>query len=376
MTYFDILERYNRDEITSRIYASSDADVERALASAPNVGLDNLIALLSPAADKYLENMAQHSEEITRRRFGNTMQLYVPLYISNFCSNNCVYCGFSAKNKIHRAILSTQQIETELTSIKSDPFKHILLVTGESPRKADVQYIGDAIETCGKQFEQVSIETQPLDKDDYSLLIDRGLHSVYVYQETYFKENYPKYHLAGKKKDFRYRLETPDRLGEAGIYKCGIANLIGLEEWRTEAFFTALHLDYLSTRYWRTKYSIAFPRLRPFAGEGDFKANYPANERNLLQLICAYRLFSEDVELSISTRESSFFRDNVITLGVTTMSAGSKTAPGGYSDYKANKELEQFEVNDSRTPLEVEAAIRKAGYEAVWKDWDRSLFKR
>ncbi|MEG1648385.1 MAG: 2-iminoacetate synthase ThiH [Rikenellaceae bacterium] len=376
MTFFNEIEKFDRAEITRRIFSATDRQVEAALAAAPNVNLDHLIALLSPAADKYLEQMAMQSSEITRRRFGNVMQLYIPLYISNYCSNRCVYCGFNAGNKIRRSALTMEEIAIEAEAIQKYPFRHILLVTGESAAKSGVEYLGNAIEVMNKYFEQTSIEVQPLDTSDYAKLIDRGLHSVYVYQETYSKEQYPLYHLAGKKSNYRYRLETPDRLGEAGVHKIGVANLIGLEEWRTEAFFTALHVQYISNKYWRTKSSIAFPRLRPFTGGDDFAANYVTTERNLLQLICAYRLFSEDVELSLSTRESPFFRDHVMRLGITTVSAGSKTAPGGYSDYDKNKELEQFAVNDDRAPELIVESIKEAGLEPVWKDWDRSLFKQ
>ena len=368
MTFYDEISRYNWDDITKKIYASKPADVERALAEGGNVSLDDFAALVSPAAENYLEAIAQKSAEITRRRFGKVIQLYTPLYLSNYCSNRCIYCGFNCGNKIKRTVLSQEQIAIEAEAIRKHPFEHILLVTGEAPAKAGVEYLGESITTMKRYFSQTSIEVQPLDTDDYRYLMDKGLHSVYVYQETYNEKNYPLYHLAGKKRDYRYRLETPDRLGEAGVYKIGVANLIGLEEWRTDAFFTALHTRYLENKYWRTKCSISFPRLRPFVGEG-FQPNYPANERQLLQLICAYRLLSEDVEISLSTRESPYFRDNVMTLGITTLSAGSKTAPGGYSDYDKNKELEQFSVNDDRSVDDVVRSVKAHGMEAVWKDW-------
>lgn len=370
MTYYDIISRYNWDEIQHKIYASTHADMEKALAERGNVSAESFMALVSPAAEAYLEDMAEKSAAITRRRFGRTMQLYIPLYLSNICQNRCVYCGFNCNNKIRRAILSQEQIEQECLAVQRDPFQHILLVTGEAPRLAGVKYLGESIETAKKYFEQISIEVQPMETDDYRFLMDRGLHSVYVYQETYHEKQYPKYHPGGPKSDYRYRLETPDRLGKAGVYKIGLGNLIGLEDWRTDAFFTALHLRYLENTYWRTKYSVAFPRLRPHAGEG-FQPDYPANERHLLQLICAYRLFSEDVELSLSTRESAFFRDHVMALGVTAMSAGSKTAPGGYEKENTG-ELEQFSVNDDRMPEQVKAAVQRQGLEPVWKDW--SLF--
>ena len=347
MSYYDTILRYDWETTRRAIYAKNDADVERALA-AERPTMDDFAALVSPAADKYLGEMASKSYATTRRRFGNVMQLYVPLYLANICQNHCVYCGFNCTNKIHRAILTPEEIHAEAQAIKRDPFQHILLVTGEAPRSSSVQYLADSMKIMQRYFEQISIEVQPLDTDEYRLLKDYGLHAVYVYQETYNRDRYPVYHLRGKKTNYRYRLETPDRLCEAGVHKVGLGNLIGLEDWRTEAYFTALHLRYLENRYWRTKYSVAFPRLRPYVGEDGFNPEHPASERDLFQLICAYRLLSEDVELSISTRESADFRDRVMPFGVTVISAGSKTTPGGYAH--PNRELEQWSINDNRTP--------------------------
>jgi 2-iminoacetate synthase len=204
---------------------------------------------------------------------------------------------------------------------------------------------------------------------EYQLLIDVGLHGVYVYQETYRAQTYANYHPIGKKADFRYRLETPDRIGMAGAHKIGLGSLIGLEDWRTEAFFTALHVAYLRKKYWQTKLSVSFPRLRPYAGQG-YQPSHPCSERQLLQLICAYRLFDADLELSLSTRESAYFRDNAFPLGITAMSAGSKTGPGGYG---GNNALEQFAIHDDRTPQQVAQAITEKGFEPIWKDWETSL---
>jgi 2-iminoacetate synthase len=371
-TFYDIIKNHDWSTVTERIYASNAADVERALGK-EHIGMDDFAALVSPAAGPYLKAMAEKSARITRRRFGNVMQLYVPLYLSNYCTNHCVYCGFNCRNQIRRAILDEAAIRREAEALTGKyPFRHILLVTGEAPARSSLTYIGRAIEIMREYFEQVSIEVQPLAVDEYKTLMDKGLHSVYVYQETYNEARYPLYHPRGRKADYRYRLETADRLGEAGIYKTGLGNLIGLEEWRTEAWFTALHLRYLENKYWRTKGSIAFPRLRPYAGEGAFVPEHPASERDLLQLICAYRLISEDVELSISTRESAATRDVILPFGVTTMSAGSSTAPGGYA-VPDDRELEQFAIDDARSPAEVAAAIRAKGLEPVWKDWSPSL---
>lgn len=370
-TFYDILVQYDWESVRKSIYSATESDVEAALAK-EKPSIEDFAALVSPAAEGYVKQMAGKSYAVTRRRFGNVMQLYVPLYLANYCTNQCVYCGFNCKNQIHRTILNEEEIRKEAEAISAKyKFQHILLVTGEAPKKSSVEYIGRAIEIMKEYFSQVSIEVQPLEVSEYKYLMDKGLYAVYIYQETYNKDRYPVYHLAGRKSDFRYRLETPDRLGEAGMHKTGLGNLIGLEDWRTEAFFTALHLRYLENKYWKTKCSIAFPRLRPFANEGDFDPNYPASEKNLFQLICAYRLFSEDVELSISTRESSAYRDKIMPFGVTTMSAGSKTMPGGYAE--DNGELEQFAINDDRTPEEVESAVKMKGFEAVWKDWSLYL---
>lgn len=366
MTFYDTILPYDWEKTREMIASKTPADVERAL-SAGRITMDDFAALVSPAAENYLSEMASQSYAITRRRFGNAIQLYVPLYLSNICQNQCIYCGFNCTNKIHRTILTPEQIHAEAQAIKHDPFQHILLVTGEAPHASSLEYLANAMKIMQEYFQQISLEVQPLDTDEYVYLKQFGLHAVYVYQETYNRLRYPRYHLRGRKTDYRYRLETPDRLCEAGVHKVGLGNLIGLEDWRTEAYFTALHLRYLENRYWRTKYSIAFPRLRPYEGEDGFNPDHPATERNLTQLVCAYRLLSEDVELSLSTRESAAYRDRILPFGITVISAGSKTTPGGYT--APSHELEQWEINDGRTPAQVEAAVRAKGFDPVWKDW-------
>jgi 2-iminoacetate synthase len=213
------------------------------------------------------------------------------------------------------------------------------------------------------------MEVQPLDETDYTELIAEGLNTVLVYQETYHEEDYKLHHPKGKKSNFQYRLETPERLGKAEIHKMGLGVLIGLEDWRTDCFYTALHLDYLEKNFWKTKYSISFPRLRPFSG--GLEPKVVMSDAELVQLICAYRIFNEEVELSISTRENEIFRDNVINLGITAMSAGSKTNPGGYK--VEPQSLEQFEISDERSPAEIAKMIQNQGYEPVWKDWDMAF---
>lgn len=367
-SFKDIFETFDWDLVKSSIYSKTKSDVEHALA-APKRTLEDFKALISPAAAAYLEPMAQLSRQLTQKRFGKTIQLYIPLYLSNECTNICTYCGFSLDNKVRRKTLTEEEILREVEMIKSLGYDHVLLVTGEANQTVHVEYFKKVLNLIRPYFAHVSMEVQPLDTEEYAELIPLGLTSVLVYQETYHKEDYRKHHPKGKKANFNYRLETPDRLGQAGIHKMGLGVLIGLEDWRTDSFFTALHLQYLEKTFWQTRYSLSFPRLRPFSGGLEPKVEM--NDRELVQLICAYRLFNEDVELSLSTRESESFRNHCIQLGITSISAGSKTNPGGYA--VEPESLEQFEISDERSPEKIANMIRKNGYEPVWKDWDKVM---
>lgn len=363
----DIFDTYNWDEVKQSIYAKTSRDVEQAL-SREKRNLEDFKALISPAAEPYLEQMAQMSHQLTQKRFGKTIQMYIPMYLSNECQNICTYCGFSFTNKIPRKTLSDEEILKEVEHIKSLGYDHILLVTGEANTTVGVDYLENAIKLVRPHFSQISIEVQPLEQDEYERLMKFGLNTVLVYQETYHREDYKKHHPKGKKSNFDYRLATPDRLGKAEIHKIGLGVLIGLEDWRTDSFLTALHLTYLEKNYWKAKYSISFPRLRPHSGGLEPKVEM--NDKELVQLICAYRLLDEELELSISTRESETFRNNVVKLGATTFSAESKTNPGGY--VVEPQSLEQFEISDERSTNAIEEIIKKQGYEPVWKDWEKS----
>ena len=368
MTQFkDIFDQYSWEDVKASIATKTATDVEVAL-SATTRTLEDFKALISPAAAPYLEQMAQLSNRLTQKRFGKTIQLFSPIYLSNECNNICTYCGFSLNNKIKRKTLTAGEILQEINVIKANGFNHILLVTGESNHTVHVDYFLNAIELIKPHFANISIEVQPLSMEEYMQLQQAGVNSVLVYQETYHREKYKEYHLKGKKSNFNYRLETPDRIGTAGMHKIGLAVLLGLEDWRTDSFFCAMHLNYLQKTYWQTKYSIAFPRIRP--AEGVDHTNFDINDKELVQLLCAYRIWNEEIEISISTRESENFRNNLVRLGTTTMSAGSKTNPGGYSVDKES--LEQFEISDERSPATVAAMITASGYEPVWKDWDKN----
>jgi len=368
MTFYQIHQNHNWDDVKASIYSKNANDVEIALSNSSKT-LEDFKALISPAAKPYLEQMAQLSHQITQKRFGKTIQLYVPLYLSNECTNSCVYCGFRHENKTSRVTLNEAQVLKEVQVIKEMGYEHILLVTGEHPKRNGFEYLRQMIRLIKPHFALISLEVAPLETEEYKALVDEGLHSVYIYQETYHAQNYKIYHPKGKKADLQYRLETPDRLGEAGVRKVGLGCLLGLEDWRTDSFFTALHLHYLEKKWWKTKYSISFPRIRPFAGA--FPPNSIVTDADLLQLICAYRIFNEEIEIALSTREQPKFRNNMLKLGITSMSAGSKTEPGGYT--QSNKELEQFSVCDDRSAQEFSSMIKAAGYEVVWKDWDGCL---
>lgn len=368
MSFEHVFRQYTWDEVKASIYAKTANDVELALNKSQR-DLEDFKALVSPAAAPYLEQMAQLSHQLTLQRFGKVIQMYIPMYLSNECQNICTYCGFSVDNALPRKTLSNIEIMSEIAYIKAMGFQHILLVSGEAAKTVGLAYFKNVLQLIAPHFSNIAMEVQPLDQEEYEELIPFGLHTVLVYQETYHEDDYKKHHPKGKKSNFSYRLETPERLGKAGVHKIGLGPLLGLEDWRTDCFFTASHLNYLEKHYWKTKYSISFPRLRPFSGGLEPKVDM--SDRELVQLICAYRIFNQEVELSLSTRESENFRNHVMKLGITSISAGSKTNPGGYT--VAKESLEQFEINDERSPEAIAEVIRSQGYEPVWKDWDQCL---
>lgn len=365
--FSDELLKYDWEETTSAIMSMTSADVERALSTDSPTDRD-FMALISPAAEPYLEQMAQKSRRLTEQRFGKTMQIFIPMYITNSCINSCVYCGFNCHNKFNRVILTMDQIKAECEAIKElGPFENLLIVTGENPVKAGTDYIEKALQVCRPYFANLTIEVMPLSTEDYIRLTHSGLNGVICFQETYNRANYKKYHPAGMKSDFEWRCNGFDRMGMAGVHKIGMGVLIGLEDWRTDVTMMARHLLYLRKNYWRTKYSVNFPRMRP--SESGFQPNVVMSDRELAQLTFAFRIFDPDVDISYSTRENHVFRNNMATLGVTTMSAGSKVDPGGYSS--CIDTMKQFDISDDSSPEQVIADLKALGREPVWKDWDR-----
>lgn len=354
------------DSLAERIARRDRAAVLAAL-GAETIGVDGLAALLSPAAEDYLPQLAARSQRITEQRFGRVIQIYAPLYLSNYCTNQCLYCGFSAENRIRRRVLRMDEVEGEAALLRQRGVNHLLLVSGEAPKMMGVGYLQQVAQRLKDRFASLSIEVQPLEQEDYARLFAAGISSVAIYQETYDPELYRRLHLAGPKADYAFRLATPARAAGAGMREVGLGALLGLGDWRAEGLALGLHLAWLRKRFWRTGLTVSFPRIRP--AKGGFQALRPVSERNLAQLIFALRLFDHDVGLLLSTREEARFRNGMLGLGPTRYSAGSCTAPGGYLEEDTSDE--QFAVDDQRSIAEVCAAIHAQGFDPVRKDWDR-----
>ena len=352
----------------------SSNDVERALSGPAGIyNFDKLLALISPAAEKYLEHMAQSAHQLTIRRFGPTIRLYAPLYLSNYCSNSCSYCGFNKENKSKRTRLTIDQALEEANIIASEGFRDILLVSSEDRQFISIDYL---VELAGKlrgKFASVSVEIYQLSSGEYAQLFRAGIEGVTLYQETYDRAAYKYYHPSGPKSDYDNRLQTPEHIAAASMREIGLGVLLGLTDWRIETLALAEHAHYLIKRYWQSHISFSFPRLRPALQVGSSQFRYLLSDKNLVQMITALRLCFADVGLVLSTRERARLRDHLVKLGVTKLSAGSKTNPGGYSGH--NEAVEQFKIDDNRSPAQVAAMIRRQGFEPVWKDWDVAFIK-
>lgn len=369
--FADIIGQYDWNETIRMVDNATDADVRRVLAKARRnakpLTPDEFGVLISEAADAHLEEMAQLAHHYTMERFGRTISLYIPMYVSNACTNKCVYCGFNHDNPFTRTTLTMPQVEEECKAIKRlGPFQNLLIVSGEYPSLCGVDYMEKVLHTCRPYFHNLTIEIQPLRASEYYRLTKSGLNGVVCFQETYHKEAYRKYHPRGMKSHYAWRLNGYDRMGEAGVHKIGMGVLIGLEDWRGDIMMMARHLRYLQQHYWRTRYSVNFPRMRP--SESGYQPNVVMTDRELARVTCAFRLFDHDVDISYSTREAPEYRNHMMALGVTSMSAGSQTEPGGYAT--SPEALEQFETSDQRSPKQVVESIKECGFDPVWKDWD------
>jgi len=362
----------DRGEIVwkERLSKVTGAEVERALSMPAGVyNFEKFFALVSPAAENYLEQMAQMSRELTIQRFGKTIKLYAPLYVSNFCSSSCIYCGFNKQNKSQRKRLSIEQAIEETELIAGQGFSDLLLVSSEDRKFISVDYLAELAKRLKPKFSCISVEVYQMSKAEYEQLFAAGIEGVTLYQETYNREAYSRFHPAGSKANFEGRLNTADHFGGAGMREIGIGSLLGLTDWRVEAIALAEHAYYLMKRYWQSHVSISFPRLRPAFEVQREKFEHLTSDRNLAQMIMAMRLCFADAGLVLSTRESAEIRDHMVNLGITRLSAGSKTNPGGYKGDEGS--VKQFEVDDDRTPIQIAEMIKSHGMEAVWKDWDK-----
>ena len=376
---------------------TAPAAAARASLGKSSLSLNDFAHLISPAAAELLEPLSRRSQQLTRQRFGKVIRLFAPLYLSNECINNCHYCGFSRDNPILRVTLTLDEVRREARALLDQGFRNLLLVSGEHPKFVSNGYVADCVRALHQEVPSISLELGPMETADYRPIAEAGAEGLVVYQETYDRAVYAAMHTAGPKRDFAWRMETPERAYAAGFRRIGIGALYGLADWRLEAISVAAHAAYLLRHCWKAQLTISLPRLRPCAGE--FQPLTQMSDRELVQLVCAFRLMFPDVGLVLSTRESATLRNGLIPIGITLISAGSHTEPGGYTGAakdnlhhtergrivelgagerpaagdQATRATSQFKIADDRSPQQVADLIRQLGYEPVWKDWDAAL---
>ena len=398
MSFVEQFDQLPIDALCRTAQDASRSEVSAALAKR-EPGLGDLAVLLSPAATGKLEHLAKRSNQLTQQRFGRVIRLFAPLYLSNECINNCTYCGFSRDNPILRVTLSVDEVVREARALAAQGFRNILLVAGEHPKFVSGTYMTECVAALRETVPSISLEVGPMETEEYMPLVQAGSEGLVVYQETYHREVYADMHTSGPKRNFNWRLETPERAHEAGFRRLGIGALYGLSDWRRETIYLAAHAQYLLRHCWKSQLTVSLPRLRPCAGEFEPLTHF--DDRALVQTICALRLFLPDLGIVLSTREPANLRDRLIPLGITTMSAGSHTEPGGYTgagndnlhytergnirelaenasewtapDERATNATGQFDIADERPPESVAETITRLGYEPVWKDWDAAI---
>jgi len=385
---FGVCERSHAHEITVMSFVGTLGN----LALTKSQLVRRFEHLIGPKSDCELEAMAQMSRALTLQNFGRTMRLFAPLYLSNECINNCRYCGFSRDNPILRVTLEVAEVVTEARHLARQGFRQILLVAGEHPKFVSRDYLAKCVKALQPDFSSISIEVGPMETEDYLPIVEAGAEGLVVYQETYNRAMYAEMHTAGPKRDFDFRLDCADRGYKAGFRRLGIGVLFGLSAWPEEVVALAAHLEYLLKHSWQAQISVSLPRLRPAAG--GFRPLFPISDRELAQLVCALRITFPQVGIVLSTRERASFRDSLVSLGVTMMSAGSHTEPGGYTrqgsqhlhrtvrgrivapEFQNGEDqlaTGQFEISDERSPAEIATLLRQCGFEPVWKDWDQAL---
>ncbi len=354
------MEAYDYDKYTA-------GDVKKALDNTYRT-IEDFAALLSPAAAPFLEEMARLAQEETRKHFGNSIYMFTPLYLANYCENYCIYCGFNCHNKIRRAKLNAEEIEKEMQAIAKTGLEEILLLTGESRKMSDVEYIGEACKIARKYFKLVGLEVYPMNSDEYEYLRKCGADFVTVFQETYNSNKYETLHLEGHKRIFPYRINAQERALKGGMRGVGFAALLGLDDFRKDAFATGLHAYLLQRKYPHAEIAFSCPRLRPIINNDKINPK-DVHEPQLLQVITAYRLFMPFASITISTRERAEFRNNVIGLAATKISAGVSTGIGSHSDDSEDRGDDQFKIADNRNVEEVYEAIKERGLQPVMNDY-------
>ncbi|HSW36253.1 MAG TPA: 2-iminoacetate synthase ThiH [Candidatus Limnocylindrales bacterium] len=364
MGFYDVYSMYYDFDFESFFQSVEEDDVRRVLSRDHLTELD-FLTLLSPAASEHLEVMAQKANRLTVQHFGKVVFLFTPLYLSDYCVNHCVYCSFNAGNSTVRSRLTMAELEQEAQKIAETELKHILILTGESRLHAPLTYIKDAVQVLKKYFTSVSIEIYPLDMEEYRELIDTGVDGLTIYQEVYEEQTYAALHPAGPKNNYHYRLDAPERGCRAGMRTVGVGALLGLGDWRREAFITGLHANYLQKKYWDTEISVSLPRVRP--SNGKFQPKNPVTDAQFVQILLAVRLYLFRAGVTVSSRERETFRDNILPLGVTKMSAGVSTKVGGHT--RENQGISQFEISDERSVSEMSAMLLARGYQPIYKDW-------
>ncbi|NGM83088.1 2-iminoacetate synthase ThiH [Paenibacillus sp. 7124] len=364
MSFYESLMALEQLPFTELWKECGPEDVKRALAK-DKLDEEDLLALLSPAAGQHLEEMAQKAQRLTRTHFGHVMQLFTPMYVADFCVNHCTYCSFSSIYDFPRKKLTLEEVEKEAAAIASTGLRHILLLTGESRRDSPVSYVKDCVTVLRKYFSSIGIEVNPLSQEEYKELAHAGVDGLTIYQEVYHRETYERLHVKGPKRNFRARLDAPERGCQAGFRSVNIGALLGLYDWRQEAFMAAMHARYLQDRYPGCEIGLSPPRFRPYLGS--FNPESDVTDRALVQIILAYRLFLPRSGITLSTREPARLRDRLVHLGVTKMSAGVSTEVGGHTGEGGTP---QFEISDSRSVPEIREMLYRSGLQPVFKDWD------
>lgn len=369
MGYYNIYSRYKNSKWNELFEGISAQTIENAVYS-DEVGIDQFIALLSVDAEERLEEMASRGHELTLKYFGKSIQLYTPLYLSNYCDNGCVYCGFNSTNKIERRKLSLDEVEKEARAISSSGLKHILILTGESRSESPIGYIKDCVKLLREFFSSISIEVYALNESEYAELVREGVDGLTIYQEVYDEAIYNKVHPFGPKVDYKFRLDAPERGARAGMRNVNIGVLFGLDDWRREVFLMGLHAKYLQDKFPDVEIGASIPRIRPHTGS--FTPAFEVSDKNIVQTLVALRIFLPRISLAVSTREDPLFRENIAPLGITRMSAGSITCVGGHA-IEAHEETgaSQFDISDRRSVGQIKAMLESKGYQPVLKDWLR-----